>query len=204
MQHRKFAEIVTPELAGDAIINDEFPGFREDYLVLHSLIRVHLRDTFPLRSVRFLEIGTNVGTGTNIIYNALIRRGCRKCGKKKRYEPTVFTMDLPLQDAHVSLQHPGNRTGNRIKFDVKQIYANSLEFDYKTIYPLDGAWIDAEHTYDNVLHESRAMQEAGCHLIAWHDTDIDEVFNAVKDAINEDRYNIYRVEDTRITYAIKK
>ena len=77
----------------DAILNEEFTGFKEDYLVLHSLIRKYQPDTF-------FEIGTNMGTGTNIICNAMgFSDDVLNIGQ-------VYSLDLPTELAHISLQHP--------------------------------------------------------------------------------------------------
>src|SRR6185312_6592897 len=83
------SNIVTPELEKEAIYNDRFEGFHDDYLVLHCLIRKYAPK-------RIFEFGCNTGFGTKIICNA--------AGK----DSEVFSFDLPTEECHVSLQHPIN------------------------------------------------------------------------------------------------
>ena len=88
MIKKKFEDLYDSEICADAIINDEYHGFKQDYLMLHLLLR-----KYKPRSV--FEIGTNMGVGTKIIKNAV--------GSAK-----VFSLDLPTELAHISLQHPIN------------------------------------------------------------------------------------------------
>jgi len=39
MKTLQYSDIVTPELMRGALLNNEFQGFREDYAVLHCLLR---------------------------------------------------------------------------------------------------------------------------------------------------------------------
>ncbi len=59
-----FFEIVKPPFSDGAIERNDFPGFREDYLVLHSLIRKY-------KPATFMEIGTCDGQGARLIVNAM-------------------------------------------------------------------------------------------------------------------------------------
>lgn len=189
-----YSDIVTPELLTGAIENNEFTGFREDYHVLHCLIRKYMPTTF-------FEIGTNMGTGTNIICNA-----------GKNWMMKVYSLDLPTELAHISLQHPisegkGDKVGSRCTFGYTQLRGDSLNFDYSK-YPCDGYWVDAEHTYRNVNHETKEVLKQNPKLIAFHDTDIVEVMQGITDAYKsgfaQREYNLYRVSDTRISYLLRK
>lgn len=184
-----FKDIYTPELAEGAIINDEFTGFKEDYLILHCLLRI-----YQPKSV--FEIGTNLGRGTKIIKNALP-------------DSDVYTLDLPTELAHISLQHPlneghGDKVGELCDLPFTQLRGDSMTFDFSK-YPCEGYWIDAEHCYKNVNHETMQAINCGARFISFHDSDIEDVYAGIVDAFNQwgKNYTLYRVTDTRILYAIR-
>lgn len=181
--------IINPNLEEGAIYNNEFIGFREDYLVLHCLLRLH-------RPKTIFEIGTNMGTGTQIIKNACINA-------------TVMSLDLPTELAHTSLQHPlsegkGDKVGSHCKLPFIQVRGDSMQFDYSR-YPAEAYFIDGEHDYQHPLHETQQIILQKPKLIIYHDSDIKEVYRAIIDAFaGNDEYLLYRVVDTRILYALRK
>lgn len=205
MINQTYSDIVTPELLAGAIENNEFEGFREDYHVLHCLIRKYQPKTF-------FEIGTNMGTGTNIICNAILP-------SDRKYDVglkgIVYSLDLPTELAHISLQHPisegkGDKVGINCKFAYTQLRGDSMEFDYSK-YPCDAYFIDGEHDYQHPFVETREVVRNKPKLIIWHDADISEVWKAITDVFNdtglwvkEGEYDLYRVTDTRIAYALRK
>lgn len=188
----KFTDIYNEELAKDAILNLEFLGFKEDYLILHCLLRHYQPKTF-------LEIGTNMGRGTKIIKNAL------------GVDSTVYSLDLPTELAHVSLQHPisegkGDSVGHLCDLPFIQLRGDSMTFDYSSLEHIDGAFIDGEHDFDHPFHETKQIMELDPYFIIWHDADIPEVWKAITQAIEEwklNTYTLFRVEDCRIAYAIR-
>jgi hypothetical protein len=187
MIKQTYSDIVTKELLSGAIENNEFTGFREDYHVLHCLLRIH-----QPKSV--FEVGTNLGRGTSIICNAVPNA-------------KVYSLDLPTELAHVSLQHPineghGDKVGSLCKFPFTQLRGDSMTFDF-TQYPCDAYWIDAEHTEANVTHETKQAVKCGAKLIVWHDSDMPEVMAGIVAGIGKGYY-LYRVIDTRIAYALLK
>jgi precorrin-6B methylase 2 len=190
MKQTTFDKIVKGELQNGAILNEEYQGFKEDYLVLHCLLRKYKPKTL-------LEVGTNMGTGTNIICNAIP-------------DAKVISLDLPYEMADVSLQSPvsegkGMNTGSYCKFPFTQVWGDSTKYDYSQHYPIDAWYIDGEHNYDNPFHESKEAIKSGSKLIIWHDSDMETVNNAIKDAFKGNKeYNLFRVIDTRIAYAVKK
>lgn len=201
MIKQTFTDICTDELMEGAIINDEFPGFKEDYLVLHCLLRKYVDP--PLGYVSkagghnlIMEIGTNMGTGTNIICNA-------------RPDSNVYSLDLPTELAHVSLQHPinegkGDRVGEYCTFPFTQLRGDSMTFDFSK-YPAVAAFIDGEHDYDHPHREAKAMIANKTKLIVFHDANMEPVAKAIADAFKGNKdYQLYRVTDTRICYALKK
>lgn len=189
----KANDIITQESLEKAIRNNEFDGFLNDYLVLDSLLRHYNPKTF-------LEIGTNMGRGTKIIKNAL------------GADSTVYSLDLPTELAHVSLQHPisegkGDSVGHLCDLPFIQLRGDSMEFDYSSLEHIDGAFIDGEHDFDHPFHETKQIMELDPYFIIWHDADIPEVWKAITQAIEEwklNTYTLFRVEDCRIAYAIKQ
>ena len=175
-------DVVTPELVQGAIINNEFPGFPDDYRVLHCLIR-----KYSLAS--FFEVGTNFGTGTKIIKNAM-------------GVGIVYSLDLPFGEGDVPLYAKGkDHTGENCSLPFVQLRGDSMTFDFSR-YPCQGYFIDAGHFYDNVLKETTEILKLKPKLIVWHDADIPEVYKAIHDSFEGNyEYNIFRVVGTRIAYA---
>lgn len=189
MIEQKYADIVTPELSAGAIINNEYHGFKEDYLVLHCLLKTYKPKTF-------FEIGTNMGRGTMIIKNAL------------GGDSTVYSLDLPTELAHISLQHPineghGDKVGLLCKLPFVQLRGDSMTFDFSP-YPCEGVFIDGEHDYDHPYRETCEIVKTKPKLIVWHDSDIQVVHDAIVNAMKGKSYKLYRVVDTRIAYAVRK
>jgi hypothetical protein len=187
MTNQTFTDIYTEELAKGAIINDEFTGFKEDYLILHCLLRKY-------QPVSVFEIGTNMGTGTKIMKNALP-------------DADIYSLDLPTELAHISLQHPisegkGDSVGHRCDLPFTQLRGDSMEFDYSE-YPCEAYFCDGEHDFEHPFHETTEMIKLKPKLIVWHDSDIQVVWDAITKAITDD-YELFRVTDTRIAYAVRK
>lgn len=192
IRQKLYKEIVTEELSKGAVINNCHDGFERDYLVLHSLIKIYGNDIS-----RFLEVGTNKGMGTKVIKNALGGNS------------TVYSLDLPLELCHMSDEYPMISGKDHLScmcdLPFIQLRGDSTKFDYNSIYPIDGWFIDAKHSYDNVLIESKEATRLKAKLIVWHDADIDAVCRAITDAFKDDRrYDLFRVTDTRICYATRK
>lgn len=184
-----FKEVYDPESCKDAIINNHHPGFKEDYLVIHSLIRKY-------KPASLFEIGTNTGFGTKIIKNAI--------GEGK-----VYSMDLPLEEFRKIQKYP-DRPGRECNLPFTQLYGDSLKFDYSQ-YPCEAYFVDGAHDYEHVFHETKQILKLSPSLIIFHDADIKEVYDGIVDAFIENNtqtdycgsiYNLYRVFDTRILYAV--
>ncbi len=188
-----FKDIYDEKLAEGAIINDRMEGFREDYLVLHCLLRKY-KPRF------FMEIGTHTGFGTMIIKNALGENSI------------VFSMDLPDDESDKSKQHPVSEGKQGVGFECTLQYIpirwDSLLYDFSSPY-CEGYYIDGEHDWAHVYVESSRMFKENPKIIIWHDADIPEVDRGIKDAIKTVMktgtvYNLFRVIDTRIAYALRK
>ena len=189
MKEQKLSDIVTPELEYGAIYNDEYEGFHNDYLVLHCLLRKY-------KPASVFEVGTNMGTGTKIIKNAV-------------GEAPVYSLDLPTELAHISLQHPisegkGDMVGHKCDLQFTQLRSDSMWFAYSQ-YPCEAYYIDGQHDFEHPNHEAKEALKLNPKLVIFHDSDISVVYDAITDAFKGNKqYDLFRVIDTRITYAVKK
>jgi len=77
-----------------------------------------------------------------------------------------------------------------------------MTFDY-SLYPCEGYFVDAGHFYDNVFHETKEILKQNPKIVIYHDADIPEVLQGIKDGIKES-YELFRVIDTRIAYLAQK
>lgn len=193
MIQQTYTDIVMTDLLVGAIENNEFHGFKQDYHCLHCLLKTYQPKTF-------LEIGTNRGRGTEIIKNAL--------GK----DSTVYSLDLPTELAHISLQHPinegyGDKVGELCKLPFIQLRGDSMVFDFSQ-YPCEGYFIDGDHTHKNVFHETTEILKLNPKIVTYHDTDVPEVMHGILDALelapNAENYELYRIVDTRMSYLLQK
>lgn len=178
-------QIITPELKKSAITRNEFKGFYEDFLTLHCLIRKY-------QPKNLFEIGTCEGVGTMIIKNAI-------------GDATVYSLDLPpgVDKEYHFLNE--KTTGAKCKLPYVQLFGDSMTYNYAQHYPLDSWFIDGEHDYKHAFYESTQALLSSPSYCFWHDTDIPEIFRAVLDTFGKSSdYNVYRVVDTRITFAVKK
>jgi hypothetical protein len=79
-----------------------------------------------------------------------------------------------------------------------------MEFNYSE-YPCEAYFIDGEHDYSHPTHETTEILKNSPKLIVWHDSDMETVYNAIVDAFKGvDNYDLYRVIDTRIAFAVRK
>ena len=189
MIRQSYKDIVAPELLKGAIENNEFHGFKQDYHVLHCLLRLH-------RPKTFFEVGTNMGRGTKIIKNAL------------GSESDVYSLDLPTELAHVSLQHPineghGDSVGHLCDLPFTQLRGDSMTFDFSP-FACEGAFIDGEHDFEHPFRESTEILKLSPKIVIWHDSDIPEVWKAIEMSVKlAGGYTLHRVVDTRIAYALR-
>ncbi len=137
------------------------------------------------------EIGTCTGNGSRIIRHVLP-------------SARIMTLDISI-------------CGNLCPTDVEKIVHDSMTFNYSEKYPIDCWFIDGDHVYKNVFHETKEAIKSQSKYIIYHDADIEEVLNGIIDAFGDDieKYELYRVIEpdsiysssgkniTRIVYAIK-
>lgn len=185
-------DIITPELLEGNLDHDAYDGFLTDYRVLHCLLRKYNPATI-------FEIGTNIGSGVNVMATAL--------PKSK-----IFSLDLDYDTMREnSKQYPleengVDRVGNAARFPYTQLRGDSMNFDYPK-YSCEAYFIDGEHDYQHPAHEATEVLKLQPKLIIFHDADMEDVASAIHDAFDCPRgegYDLYRVTDCRIAYAVRK
>ena len=173
----------------DALINNSHPGFKEDYLVLHSLLRKYKPDSV-------FEIGTCSGQGVNIISKALIIP-----------EAKIYSLDLDYESMMKNpKEHPigpngEDRVGNAVNVDYTQLRGDSLTFDY-TQYPCEAYFVDGCHNQKHVETESFNAQNLNPKIVIFHDANIPEVWSGIT-SVRNTKYNLHRVLGTRIAYYLR-
>jgi len=174
-----------------AIYRDDFPGFKEDYMAIHLIIKKFKPQTL-------MEIGTNSGYGTNIICNAME-------GRK------VFSIDLPadyqMEKIYSKVNPEDGRPSNvgiMCKFPFTQLWGNSKEFDFSKFYPIDAWFIDGKHNYEYASADTKNAMLSKPSVIIWHDININEVQQGVIESLNHTEYSLYYVENTRVAFAKRK
>jgi len=202
IQEIPFEIVVCEPYRSGAVKRTEFPGFREDYLVVHSLIRKY-------QPRRFLEIGTSVGYGTNVICKAMgFKAGPLRYFAKQ--DGQVLSIDVPpgtdpkkiYPDENPEDGHPA-RAGARCRYSYLQLFGDSTVFDYSSYYPIDGWFIDGKHNYEYASKDTLQALKSDPRLIIWHDMQIDGVSEAVADVMSGTPYEVFRVSGTRVGYAIR-
>jgi hypothetical protein len=192
-----YDDIVTVPFSNGAIVRRDFPGFDEDYLVIHCLIRKY-------GPSRLMEIGTSSGYGTNVI--------CKAMGLRRLFpssEKMVFSIDVP-PGTDSSILYPDKEDGHPPKAGVKckyrytQIFGDSYNFDFSPYYPLDAWFIDGKHNYRYAENDTLMALQSKPSLIIWHDLQIAEVEEAVCEAMGKhSEYTLRRAGTTRVGYAVK-
>lgn len=174
-------EVITNALAKGAIIRQE-TGFEQDFLVLHCLLKKY-------SPKKIFEIGTCEGYGTLIMANT--------CPSAQ-----IISLDLPPFSPPFYLT-PSD-IGRKCTMSYVQVFGDSLHYDYAQHFPIDAWFIDGAHDYIHVKHETFAAINSKAKIIIYHDTDIDEVLQAIVDACEGTDYQIFRVQDTRVSYALNE
>lgn len=198
MKNVDYESVVADPYSRGAYLRSDFPGFREDYLVLHCLIRKHDPQTF-------MEIGTSSGLGTLVICKAM---GISRLSMNKR---KVYSIDV-LPGTDPTILYPGGedghpaRAGERCAYPYAQLFGDSYTLDFLPYYPLEGWFIDGKHSYDYVVHDTQSALEASPILIVWHDMQIEQVERAVVDVMSEylQSYSLCRAVSTRMAFASRK
>jgi hypothetical protein len=183
-----YEKIVNDEKTANAVVNDQFNGFKYDYYVIHCLISEWKPDSI-------FEIGTSTGMGSSVMQNA-------------HREAIINTLDI-IPDS-----------GNLCPPTVGKYIGDSMTYDFSAHYPIDCWFIDGEHEYRNVHHETKEAIKSGSKYIIYHDADLSPVMDGIIDAFKETEmtefYDLYFVVNppllysssgqkvTRVAYAIKK
>ena len=191
MKKQLYKDIVTPELLENTLDHNPHTGFLEDYRVLSCLLKIYKPNTL-------FEVGTNVGGGINVMRTAVPSMN-------------IFSLDLDYETMKLnSKQYPigskgEDRVGSNVRVPYTQLRGDSLKFDYSS-YPCEAYFIDGEHDELHAEHESIEAFKNMPKIIIWHDSDMPEVKKGIETAFkkNKKHYDLYRVTDTRIAYALRK
>jgi hypothetical protein len=193
-----YESVVRRELTRGAVKRKDFPGFREDYLAVHCLIREH-------RPQRFFEIGTSIGRGTKVICRAM---SDRRWGKPDTAE-RVLSLDVPPGTDPAVLYpeaedgHP-DEAGRDNPYPYKQLFGLSTQFDVSPYLPIDGWFIDGKHDYEHARDDTLLALTSDPRLIIWHDLQIEGVAEAVEETMRpHPEYQLRRVDNTRVGFAVK-
>lgn len=200
MKKTKYTQIVTKKLKENAILRLGFPGFKEDYLGIHCLIRKYMPSTFG-------EIGTSSGEGTNIIGNAL---GLSKLLFWKNFNKKLYSIDVP-PGTNPKKIYPGSEDGHPAKAGVMcrlpytQLFGDSTKFDFSPYYPIEAWFIDGKHNYEYAKKDTIQAIKSNPILIIWHDKQIEGVTEAVVDIMREHKqYQLFNLDNTRLLYAVRR
>jgi len=191
-----FDSLVTPALSKGASVRNDFPGFREDYLALHCLIRKY-------KPQSFFEIGTSSGRGTKVICKAMSRRRFWPDTRER-----VYSLDVPPGTDSSILYPDGEdghpaRTGSKNPYPYTQVFGDSMTLDVSPYLPIDGWFIDGKHDYEHARSETLTALSTEPSIIIWHDMQIDGVLRGVSEAmLSAPDYRNRRIDGTRIGYAV--
>jgi predicted O-methyltransferase YrrM len=175
--HIDFEQVCQAPYTNDAILRKD-PLFTDDFLTLHSLLR-------RAEPASVFEIGTCTGEGTQIIKNAV-------------GESVVYSLELPQGQSSYDI----SKIGEACSLPYVQLLGDSSTFPYSEYHPIEAWFIDGAHDYEHVFYETKQALLSHPTLIVWHDADIQEVFEGIKDGLDESEYTLFRVDHTRIAFAI--
>jgi len=195
----KYREIVTPKLKKGAAIRSGFPGFKEDYLALHCLLRKN-----QIKSV--LEIGTSSGLGTRVICNAL---GLHKFYFWRNFGKKVVSIDV-LPGTNPKIIYPEGEDGHPqvagelCDLPYTQLFGDSTKYDFSPEYPLEAWFVDGKHNYEYAKKDTTQALKSSPKLIIWHDKQIKGVKDAILDIMRLNSYDVFDLEKTRLIFAIRR
>lgn len=200
MKKIKFSQVVTKKLREGAILRLGFPGFKEDYLGIHCLIRKYKPNTF-------CEIGTSSGEGTNVIGNAM---RMSRFLFWKNFDKKLYSIDVP-QGTDPKKIYPGAEDGHPIKagamckIPYTQLFGDSTKYDFSTHYPIDAWFIDGKHDYKYAKADTLQALKSNPYLLIWHDKQIEGVTEAITEVMRSRKeYQLFNLEKTRLLYAVKR
>jgi hypothetical protein len=185
----------------DQIYNGKFPQIKyvsflgggsgpTDYLLLLLLAKKY-------DSLNYLEIGSWRGES---IRNILELDNCKRA--------VSLTLDsFKYYYVNKSIYESSNVFLNYDDHRLKQVYADSTNFDFSALGKFDLVFIDGDHSYDAILSDTKNalnLLRDDSSVIVWHDYSYDNdhsvrntTLNAIKDSIpnNYHKY-LYYVENT--------
>lgn len=190
--YHEIMETLSQKEVESLIENNAHPGFKEDYNILQALLKV-------MKPASIFEVGTNVGTGTDII--------CKTLPKALVYSLDLDYLNMLKNPSEFPIDANGNdRVGTACTKPYIQLRGDSRTFDYSS-YPCQFYFVDAEHTREAVRAETISIiSQVSPRVILYHDTDIQEVLEGIIEGVELSKpldgksYRIIRVTGTRMTY----
>jgi hypothetical protein len=173
------------------VFSDNWFTQAEDLSAIEGLIKKH-----GVQSV--LEIGINRGETAKKLLDA--------CPGIKRYTGIDITGDA-TQNMPPHQREQRKRAGSMVadvarsdrRLDV--FVSPNGSKDFKTTYTYDLVFIDGNHAYDWVKHDTELARRLNARVIAWHDYGTEP---GVTRAVGEVGRNVTVVQNTRLAYEIRK
>ncbi len=129
--------------------------------------------------------------------------------KGETADKQVFSIDVPVgTDPNIIYPeaedgHP-KKTGRNCYFPYIQLFGNSINFNFSKYYPIEAWFIDGKHNYEYTKIDTEQALKSNPKLIIWHDVQIPDVESAVAEVMaQKNNYELYRISDTRIAFAVK-
>lgn len=198
MKKINYKQVVTPALKKGAVIRKGFPGFREDYLAIHCLLR-----KYQISSV--MEIGTSSGLGTRVICNAL---GLHKFYFWRNFGKKVVSIDV-VPGTNPKIIYPDGEDGHPqvagelCDLPYTQLFGNSTKYDFSAVYPLQAWFIDGKHDYTYAKKDTLQALKSQPKLIIWHDKQIKGVKEAIVEVMSKQSYDVFNLDNTRLIFAVR-
>lgn len=177
----------------------------------------------PIDEIAYLALITRVSNAKNIFEIGTFKgRTALNFALNSSDETIVYTMDLPGDNIDISTLGDADRRialesnpeleykGYSVSSKIKQIYANSLTYDFSNFYDrIDLMFIDGGHSFECVSNDTenalRMVKKGG--IIIWHDfmnaTEYYPVTKIIYDLKAKGYSNIYRIANTELCVLIK-
>lgn len=165
--------ILKSKIISNAIENNEFKGFKEDYLVIHYLLSIW-------KPKHIFEIGTNTGNGCRIMHNA-------------SPDSKISTLDIMIECGHLCPPIVKKYTGDSMNYNFENHYPIDCWFIdghhvYENVYHETNEAIKSGAKY--IIYHDADIEEVTKGIL--------DSFNDLGVA---SEYNFYRVVNTSYVYS---
>jgi predicted O-methyltransferase YrrM len=213
---RNYMSLVGRDIWQCKSIFEIFPDFSGKRIVLEHLTGKGIET--PLDELAYLAITTAAKAPKTIFEIGTFRgRTALNFALNSPENCIVYTLDLPSNEKNNAVSHASkddkmiikksdpeiDYKGKDVEYKIKQIYADSTEFDFSPYYKtMDIVFIDGAHHYNAVKKDTENALRMVNHdgIIIWHDFaiygDYNDVTRAVIDCIPSDK--ITQIDSTSI------